>query len=68
MLYSDAAIEELAKKLRTDGFSIDVDWSVGTMAADLNVDTKPLTHNPHLRVELGQYIVTSMGLIVSKPA
>ena len=68
VFYRRRDIEELAKKLRTDGFSIDVDWSVGTMAADLNVDTQPLTHNPHLRLEIGQYIVTSMGFIISKPA
>ncbi len=40
------------------------DFALGTEAADLHVDERPYTHDPHLMLRIGPFVSTSFGVIV----
>lgn len=42
-----------------------LDFSTGSGPADHYVDQVPYTHAPHLKLQLGPYVATSMGIIVT---
>jgi methyltransferase family protein len=67
VLYRRRDIDELAKRLRGLGYQIDVDLTEGTAPADHHVDAPPFS-DTHLRTTLGEFVTTSVGLIVEKPA
>jgi len=60
--------EALAIRLRADGYEVDLDFSDGTLPADQAVDAPPYGHQVHLKIELGQYVTSSYGLVIRKPA
>jgi SAM-dependent methyltransferase len=60
-------IEWLVRRLRSEGHSVEVDYSTGTSEADLHVDEPPFT-NTHLKVRVGEHATTSFGLIIEKSA
>lgn len=60
-------IEWMVAALRAQGYSIEIDYTVGAGPVESCVDVPPFAHNPHLRLLLGQYVSTSIGLIISKP-
>ncbi|HWF16956.1 MAG TPA: hypothetical protein VG244_12300, partial [Acidimicrobiales bacterium] len=47
------------------GHAIDMDYSLGTTPDDLHIDVPPYT-DVHLRTKLGEYVTTSVALIVTK--
>ncbi|WP_010273419.1 hypothetical protein [Paenibacillus senegalensis] len=59
-------IEWMVQELRKQGHHIEVDYSVGTQPFDSYVDVPPYKSNVHLRLQLAQYISTSIGLIIQK--
>lgn len=59
-------IESMVFELRKQGHSIDIDYSVGTQQFESYVDVPPYTSHVHLRLQLAQYITTSIGLIIQK--
>jgi len=65
VLYRRRDIEALARRLRRAGHAIDVDFTEGTTPEDLHVDTPPYT-NVHLRTTLGEYVTTSLALVIEK--
>jgi hypothetical protein len=65
VLYRRRDIEALAQRLQRAGHTIDIDYSEGTTPEDLHVDTPPYT-NTHLRTTLGEYVTTSLALIIQK--
>jgi hypothetical protein len=65
VLYRRRDIESLVRRLRRAGHAIDVDFTEGTTPEDLHVDTPPYT-NVHLRTTLGEYVTTSLALVVEK--
>ena len=59
-------IEKAAARLRAKGHSIDLDFDSGTSPADLYVDLPPYKEEPHLKLKLGEFVSTSIGLAVRK--
>lgn len=60
-------IEKLVKELRIQGHKVElVDYSLGGLAEDFNVDVHPHDQKTHLRLQLNEFVVTSIGLIIQK--
>ncbi|WP_019122725.1 methyltransferase domain-containing protein [Brevibacillus massiliensis] len=59
-------IEWMVQTLRQMGHSIDIDYSVGMSELESYVDVPPYLSDTHMRLQLGQYISTSIGLIIKK--
>lgn len=66
VLYRRQDFGELARQLRSEGHSIDLDFTLGTQELDVYVDRPPYEQKVHLRLEIGGYVCTSFGLIVQK--
>jgi 2-polyprenyl-3-methyl-5-hydroxy-6-metoxy-1,4-benzoquinol methylase len=66
VLYRRRDIQELAKRLRREGHQIDLDFSGGASTADNFVDLPPYTHSPHLKLKIGSFVATSIGLVIQK--
>ena len=66
VLYRRRDIEQLAEQLRAAGHSIEIDWDQGASLADGFVDLPPYAHATHLKLQIKQYVVTSIGLIIRK--
>ncbi len=58
-------IEGLADELRSQGHKIDVTFALGRGKHDRHVEPPPFTE-PHLKLEVGGFAITSFGLIVEK--
>jgi SAM-dependent methyltransferase len=60
-------IEAVIIELRDAGhFVEEPDYSMGGMAEDFMVDTIPHQQEVHLKLQVDQFVVTSMGLIIQK--
>jgi hypothetical protein len=66
VLFRRLDIEKVAARLRTRGHSIDLDFDAGSSPADQYVDVPPFVHLPHLKLRLGSFVTTSIGLTISK--
>jgi 2-polyprenyl-3-methyl-5-hydroxy-6-metoxy-1,4-benzoquinol methylase len=66
VLYRKQDIEGLIAALRAQGHAIDIDWTDGNGYADQTVDVPPYKQHVHLRMQIEQYVVTSIGLIIQK--
>jgi len=66
VLYRRQDIEKIIQSLRKDGHAIDINFTAGSTPIDIFIDLPPYKHNPHLKLQLGKYIVTSIGLIIQK--
>ncbi|MEO8508467.1 MAG: class I SAM-dependent methyltransferase, partial [Betaproteobacteria bacterium] len=66
VLFRRRDIEEVVARLRRLGHSIDVDYDAGGGAADSFIDVPPYKHSTHLKIQIGHYVVTSIGLIIRK--
>ena len=65
VFYRRSDVADLVDRLRRDGHAIDMDYSLGAAPEDLHVDVPPYT-DVHLRTQLGEYVTTSMALIITK--
>jgi len=62
-------IEELAERLTAAGHEVSpFDWSAGPGFVETVVDVPPYKPGAHLKLQLGQYDCTSVGIIVRKKA
>ena len=68
VIYRRSDIEDVAERLRGEGFAIELDFSDGTLPGDLYVDKHPFKGEPHLKLDLWGYVATSYGLIIHAPA
>lgn len=60
-------IEKLVEALRREGHLVEeVDYSVGGLPEDFAVDVFPHTQEVHLKLQLNEFVVTSIGLIIQK--
>ena len=67
VIFRQRDIDEMIKGLRDAGhFVEEVDYSLGGQPEDFNVDVFPYSANPHLKLQLDKYVVTSIGLIIQK--
>ncbi|MBO1578123.1 SAM-dependent methyltransferase [Bacillus sp. XF8] len=66
VIFRKKDIEQMVDSLRAEGHLVDIDYSVGTGSIESYVDVPPYKQNPHLRLQLAQYVSTSIGLIIQK--
>ena len=67
VLFRREDIERMARRLRSQGHSIDLDFALGSGEKDRYVDPEPFTkvnHTVHLRLKIDPYVVTSIGLLI----
>jgi len=67
VLFRRRDLRELARRLQRSGYRIDLDLTEGDTPQDRHVDAPPFS-DLHLRTTLGEFVTTSVGLIVEKPA
>lgn len=71
VLFRKCDIEEIAQQLRNEGNIIETDYGTGSGAIDEYVDIPPYmqdTDSLHLRLLFDKYIITSIGLHITKPS
>lgn len=69
VIYRKKDILEIADWLKSQGHEIDLDFSLGEKEGDLFTDQPPyyqINHKYHLRLNIGGYDSTSIGLIIRK--
>ncbi len=66
VLFRHRDIVDLAECLRRDGHHIDLDFDPGSCPADNFVDLPPYVQSTHLKLVIGEYVCTSIGLIITK--
>jgi hypothetical protein len=55
------------EELRQEGHYVEeLDFSLGSLPEDFTVDFLPHQQKIHIKLQLGDFIVTSMGLIIRK--
>lgn len=66
--YRRPELEGLISELRQQGFSVDIDWRVSKRHKhERNIDRPPYSHQPHMRVAVEDRVMTSIGLVISRP-
>ena len=66
VLFRKQDIKRIVKNLRAEGHAIDVDYAGGDMPSDNFIDIPPYKHDPHLKIQLDSFTVTSIALIIQK--
>ena len=66
VLYRRRDLEGLIARVWESGCAIEMDWSLGDAPEDYHVDVAPYAHDVHLKLKLGKYTVTSVGLVVTR--
>jgi hypothetical protein len=60
-------IEHLIELLNQKGYFVEeLDTSVGLTKSDYFVDVPPYSYSPHLKLRMGNYVITSIILIIRK--
>lgn len=60
-------LESLKEQLNKDGHFVEAfDFSLGGLPADFNVDMFPHQQEVHLKLQLNEFVVTSIGIIIQK--
>lgn len=66
VVFRQSDVQQLAQQLRRNGHEIEIDWTLGNGIADNCVDVFPYDNKILLRLQLHQYVITSIGLIIKK--
>jgi len=66
VLYRRQDIERIIRNIRKEGHGIDMDFSAGSLTGDTFIDIPPYKHDVHLKLQSGEYVMTSIGLIMQK--
>lgn len=67
VIYRQRDINAIVDYLRNEGhFVEEVDFSLGGLPEDFQVDIQPHQQKVHVKLQIGQYVVTSIGLIILK--
>ncbi|MGG1073100.1 SAM-dependent methyltransferase [Priestia megaterium] len=66
VIFRKQDIEGIVNELRKEGHTIEIDFTVGTGSIESYVDIPPYTSDHHLRLLLGSFVSTSIGLIIVK--
>ncbi|HBI04874.1 MAG TPA: SAM-dependent methyltransferase [Paenibacillaceae bacterium] len=66
VLFRKQDIEWMVEALRSVGYSIEIDYTLGTAPIETYVDLPPYQSEYHLRLQLLQFTSTSIGLIIKK--
>jgi hypothetical protein len=65
-LYRKRDIQRIVKRLRREGHAIDLELRDGQGVADRYVDPPPYKQEVHLKLQIAEYVVTSIGLVIRK--
>jgi len=69
VIYRQRDIEAIISALRAEGHYVEEqDYSIGGLPEDFIVDTEPHDQKIHIRLQVGKFVVTSIGLIIQKKA
>jgi hypothetical protein len=68
VIFRRCDIEEVIETLSAQGHEINMDWDEGDGPADQYIDVPPYQHDPHLKLWVGEFTTTSIGLIIRKHA
>lgn len=67
VIYRYRDIEKIVSELRKEGhFVEELDYSLGGLPQDFQVDIQPHRQDVHVKLQIGRFIVTSIGLIIQK--
>jgi SAM-dependent methyltransferase len=67
VIFRQRDIDRLASELRKEGhFVEELDYSLGGLPQDFDVDLFPHRQKIHLKLQIGRFVVTSIGLIIRK--
>lgn len=66
VLFRQQDIKRLLNKLGVAGHTIDMNFAQGDGFADGFIDLPPYKQEVHLRLQIAEYVVTSIGLIITK--
>ena len=67
VLYRRSDIESIINAVTETGCKMDIDWNYGGDDLDYFVDIPPYSHNPHLKLRIGDFTGTSVALVMYKP-
>lgn len=68
-IYRARDIEQLIGELEAENYQVSMlNLNTGSGNVDRYIDIPPYGFSPHIKLELSGYVVTSIGLIVRKPA
>lgn len=66
-IYREKDIRQLINELQLDGYEVKpLNLNTGGSPVDNFIDAPPYGLSPHLKLELANYVVTSIGLIITK--
>ena len=64
VIFRQQDIDRVIAELRKEGHFVEpLDYSLGGMPEDFAVDVTPHTQDIHLKLQVGEFVVTSLGLI-----
>ena len=66
VLFRRTDIDCIIQQVRAAGCHIKMNWDFGGQPEDYHVDVPPYSHDPHLKLRLGEYTTTSIGLAITK--
>ncbi len=67
VIYRQRDIDQIAQELRREGhFVEELDYSLGGLPEDFQVDIQPHQQKVHVKLQIDKYVVTSIGLIIRK--
>lgn len=66
VLFREKDIRKLASDLTAAGYAVELNLSRGNGAIDQKIDRPPYNRNAHIRLDVGGYATTSIGLIIRK--
>ncbi len=69
VIFRQRDIEKVVAELKSEGHTVvELDYSLGWLPYDYKVDMPPYAPSPHLRLRLGKFVCTSIGIIIQKKA
>ena len=66
-IFRKCDIETIIHECHLKGYNVSINWDYGTSFSDYHIDVPPYKHNPHLKLKIADFTVTSIGLIITKP-
>jgi len=65
-VYRKRDIQALARKLTAQGHEVHVNYNFGKGELDKHIDQPPYSPNKHIKIRLGSYVITPIGLIIRR--
>ncbi|MEP0391866.1 MAG: class I SAM-dependent methyltransferase [Erythrobacter sp.] len=66
VLFRRRDFERLGRRLARQGHTLTFNFDTGDQPADQHIDVPPYTQNPHLKLQIAEWVTTSYGITVRK--